>query len=205
MQVQNISGSFVKSNVVPDWFELKLVNPSEKEDAHTCDENLTRLLRTLLPISRVQFPVKRSDYGITYCPNILQKKNNRWEVYFDGRAMTTDAEAVEKAMNAILSEKLSGLDYKFVVHMGKAYMNTPEESNLVRTAQAIAQTLELDPEPIELGGASDTRHFSDRPLEAIDFGPIGYGVHGSNENVVLDSIPRTATFYSEVVRKLHGR
>ncbi|MDO8056546.1 MAG: M20/M25/M40 family metallo-hydrolase [Candidatus Hermodarchaeota archaeon] len=118
--------------------------------------------------------------------------------------MTTDANAVEKAMEAILAEKLCGLDYQFVVHMGKAYMNTPPDSTLVNTAQAIAEDIGLDPQPIELGGASDTRHFSDRPLEAIDFGPVGYGVHGSNENVVLDSIPRTATFYSEVVRKLHG-
>ena len=205
LQVRNISGSFVKSNVVPDWFELELVNPLSNDGKHTYDESLTRLVQALLPISRVQFPVKRSDYGITYCPNLLQKKKDHWEVYLDGRAMTTDAEVVEKAMEAILAEKLHGLDYQFIVHMGKAYMNTPPQSTLVNTAQAIAQELGLDPQPIELGGASDTRHFSDRPLEAIDFGPIGYGVHGSNENVILESIPRTATFYSEVVRKLHAQ
>jgi succinyl-diaminopimelate desuccinylase len=203
--VRNISGSFVKSNVVPDWFELELVNPSSEEEPYTCDPNLTRLLQTLLPISRVQFPVKRSDYGITYCPNLLHEKENRWEVYLDGRAMTTDAKAIEQAMNAILREKLHRLDYKFIVHMGKAFMNTDPESKLVKTAQTIAHTLNLDPQLIELGGASDTRHFSDRPLEAIDFGPIGYGVHGSNENVVLESIPWTATFYTKVVQKLHRK
>jgi len=205
LQVRSTSGGFVKSNVVPDWFELELVNPSTTDETHTCDMNLTRLLRVLLPITRVQFPVKRSDYGITYCPNLLQKKENRWEVYLDGRAMTTDTKAVERAMDAILAEKLHGLEYEFVVHMGKAFMNTQLDSRLVKTAQTTAQTLGLDTQPIELGGASDTRHFSDRPIEAIDFGPIGFGVHGSNENVVLNSIPRTATFYSEVVRKLHGQ
>ncbi|MFX0167912.1 MAG: M20/M25/M40 family metallo-hydrolase [Candidatus Hodarchaeota archaeon] len=204
VQVGHITGSFLKSNVVPDWFELEAITPSLNKSNFACDSNLTRLLQTLLPLSRVQFPVKRSDYGVTFCPNLLQKKGNRWEVYLDGRAMTTDSEPVEAAMHAILAEKLQQIDYQLVVHMGKAYMNTPTESKLVKTAQRIAEKFSFNTQPIELGGASDTRHFSDRPIEAIDFGPIGFGVHGSNEYVLLDSLPRTASFYSKLIQELHG-
>lgn len=204
-QVRQISGSFVKGNVVPDWFEVESVFPAEKKanQEHLCDKNLAALLKTLLPLSRVQFPTNLSDYGITICPNLLYEKDNKWEVYLDGRAMTTDSKSVESAIQAILAEKLTKIPFELSMRMGRAIMNTPPDSQIVNTAQKIALKLDLKPQPIELGGASDTRHFADRPVEAIDFGPLGFGVHGSNEYVLLDSIPQTANFYTQLVTALH--
>ncbi len=205
INISSTAGSYVKSNVVPDWFEFEGIDAthSVKEDTRTCDQNLTKLLQALLPITRIQFPTYPSDYGITFCPNLLYEQNNRWEIYFDGRAMTSDSQPIEKALNTVLSEKLAQIEYEMSVRVGKAFMNTPQDSQLVQMAQIIATQLTLESEPIELGGASDTRHFTDRPIQAIDFGPIGYGVHGSNEHVLLDSIPQTAKFYTELVRALH--
>ncbi len=206
IKVSRVTGGFVKSNVVPDWFEIDGLNLANMADPQElpCDVNLTRLIQMLLPLSRIQFPTRLSDYGITLCPNLLYEKKKRWEVYFDGRAMTTDTEAVEAAIEAILNEKFHDIKYQTVVRMGKAFMNTPTDSTLVKTAQKIALKQNLKTQPIELGGASDTRHFSDRPIEAIDFGPIGFGVHGSNEHVVLESIPQTAQFYIQLALALHS-
>ena len=203
--ISQFSGSFVKTNVVPDWFEINGINSLEKKKQAKIngDENLTRLLQTLLPISRIHFPTRPSDYGITLCPNLLYEKNGQWEVFFDGRAMTTDTSTVETAIEEVLSDKLLDIKYQSMIRMGKAFMNTPSNSRLVRTAQKVASKLDLEKHPIELGGASDTRHFTDRPVEAIDFGPIGFGVHGSNEYVLLESIPKTAQFYTELVKALH--
>ncbi len=206
IKVSQVTGGFVKSNVVPDWFEidgLNLANITNSEEL-SCNVNLTRLIQTLLPLSRIQFPTRLSDYGITLCPNLLYEKKNRWEAYFDGRAMTTNTEVVEAAIEAILNEKLHDIKYQTIVRMGKAFMNTPTDSHLVKTAQKVALRQDLKTQPIELGGASDTRHFSDRPIEAIDFGPIGFGVHGSNEHVVLESIPQTAQFYIQLAVALHS-
>ncbi len=205
IKVSSTTGCFVKSNVVPDWFEVEGVNPTKgsHSETHTCDQNLTRLLQALLPISRIQFPTQLSDYGSTFCPNLLYERENQWEIYFDGRAMTTDTNSIEKALNAVLAEKLTGIKYQASVRVGKAFMNTPTDSRIVQTAQKVATELSQKTEPIELGGASDTRHYTDRPIQAIDFGPIGYGVHGSNEHVLLDSIPQTAKFYTQLVRTLH--
>lgn len=205
-RVSRITGSFIKSNVVPDWIEIEGINPDNlaKIEKRNCDENLTRFLQALLPLSRVQFETFQSDYGITLCPNLIDLKNSHWEVYFDGRAMTTNGGAVKKAISAVLSEKLRGIKYSSKVRMGKAFMNTPFTTRLVKTAQKIASEQGLNPNPIELGGASDTRHFTDRHLEAIDFGPIGFGVHGANEHVVLDSIPQTAEFYVKLASILHN-
>jgi acetylornithine deacetylase/succinyl-diaminopimelate desuccinylase-like protein len=125
-------------------------------------------------------------------------------IYFDGRAMTTDAKSIQKALEAVLVEKLAGIEYKASVKVGKAFMNTPTNSQLVTTAQQVAKDLSQKTTPIELGGASDTRHFTDRAIQVIDFGPIGYGVHGSNEHVLLESIPQTAKFYTNLVQSLHG-
>jgi succinyl-diaminopimelate desuccinylase len=203
--VSQFSGSFVKSNVVPDWFEIDGVAPSgkKKQGNRKGDENLTRLLQTLLPLSRIHFSTKPSDYGITLCPNLLYEKDGRWEVFFDGRAMTTDTNTVETAVEEVLKEKLRDIKYQSTIRMGKAFMNTASDSRLVQRAQKVAAQLALERQPIELGGASDTRHFTDRPVEAIDFGPIGFGVHGSNEHVLLESIPKTARFYTELVKALH--
>jgi succinyl-diaminopimelate desuccinylase len=205
IQVCSTKGSFVKSNVVPDWFEFEGISPKGTSDqvTCTCDRNLTKLLQVLLPITRIQFAAHPSDYGITFCPNLLYERNHRWEIYFDGRAMTTDVHVVEQALNAVLAEKLQGIEYQAAVRMGKAFMNTPVDSRLVQIAQNVAKELSQNPDPIELGGASDTRHYTDRLIQAIDFGPIGFGVHGSNEHVVLDTIPQTAKFYAQLVRALH--
>jgi succinyl-diaminopimelate desuccinylase len=205
VMVSQVSGSFVKTNVVPDWFEIEGINQTEKKSQNekVVDKNLTKLLQTLLPLSRIHFSTEPSDYGITLCPNLLYEKNGQWEVSFDCRAMTTDAKTVETAIDAVLVEKLSDIQYHSTVRMGKAFMNTPPNSRLVTTAQQVASQLALETQPIELGGATDNRHFTDRPIEAIDFGPIGFGVHGSNEHVLLESIPKTANFYTKLVQALH--
>jgi len=110
---------------------------------------------------------------------------------------------IHQSVEAILIEKLHDIKYQTIVRMGKAFMNTSTDSQLVKTAQKVALRQDLKTQPIELGGASDTRHFSDRPIEVIDFGPIGFGVHGSNEHVVLESIPQTAQFYIQLAEALH--
>ncbi len=203
-KISSADGSYVKSNVVPDWFEIEGINPhSSPQEKKICDSNLTRLLQALLPITRIQFPTQLSDYGITFCPNLLYERDDQWEIYFDGRAMTNEAGLIEKALKNVLAEKLSGIPYQSKVRLGKAFMNTPTDSLLVQTAQKVASKLDQKVDPIELGGASDTRHFTDRPVQAIDFGPVGFGVHGSNEHVQLESIPLTARFYTQLVCALH--
>jgi succinyl-diaminopimelate desuccinylase len=201
--VAGVAGSFVKGNVVPDSMELQYLDPTEALKPIAYDANLTRLLRALLPISRISFATAPSDFGITLCPNLLSDTGAAWEVYFDARAMTTDGKAVETALQATLAQHLAGINYKATVHMGPAFMNTPETARLVQTARKTAQKLGLDSQPVELAGASDTRHFAARAPEAIDYGPLGYGHHGANEHVVLESIPRTADFYAQLVQALH--
>jgi len=90
------------------------------------------------------------------------------------------------------------------VRMGPAFMHTSHDSRLVRTARKVAKQLGLE-ETVEMAGATDTRHFADGPVEAIDYGPLGGNVHGPNEYVLLESIPRTATFYTHLVRSLHHK
>jgi succinyl-diaminopimelate desuccinylase len=203
--VAGFTGSFVKGNVVPDMVELQCLDPRKPSKSSDYDANLTRLVRALLPISRISFATGPSDFGITLCPNVLSETGESWEVYFDGRAMTTDAKAVEAALQTALAQHLTGINYKASVHIGPAFQNTPETARLVQTAQKAAEKLGLDSQPIELAGASDTRHFTTRPVEAIDYGPVGYGHHGANEHVVLESIPRTANFYIQLVQALHKR
>jgi len=212
LQVADVRGGFIKSNVVPDWVELTCLNPitstydtksGGRRERVTFDWGLTKLLRMLLPLSRINFPALPSDFGITLTPNMLRPTPEGWEVYFDLRAMTIDGRAVEEALHTLMKESAPDLEYQIHVRMGPAYMQTSPKSRLVQTARKVAKQLGLEDEIIELAGATDTRHFADRPVEAIDYGPLGGNVHGSNEYVLLDSIPRTATFYTSLLRSLH--
>jgi succinyl-diaminopimelate desuccinylase len=208
LYIESVAGNFSKGNVVPDWVDLKCVNPNQisaGDSSVICDPNLTCLIRVLLHVSRIQIAARPSDYGITFCPNLLRETDDTWTVLFDGRVMSTDTRAVETALENVLAEKLSGIKYQTKVAMGKAFMNTQTTTQLVRIAQSVAKSLKLNPQPIELGGASDTRHFTDRTVEAIDFGPVGSNIHGSNEYVVLDSIPTTANFYNRLILALHKK
>jgi succinyl-diaminopimelate desuccinylase len=106
-------------------------------------------------------------------------------------------------LEAVLVENLVGIDYSLTVHMGKGFMNTASSTRIVKAAQAIASQMGLDTTLIEMGGASDNRHFTDRPIEALDFGPVGDNIHGPNEYVVLDTIPQVASFYTRLATALH--
>ena len=64
--------------------------------------------------------------------------------------------------------------------------------------------LGLSGEPMEAAGASDSRYFSPHGSQAIDYGPLGGGVHGPDEYVELDALGKAVEFYRRVAEALHG-
>jgi len=88
--------------------------------------------------------------------------------------------------------------------MGKAYINTPKDAEIVKIAQECSKAVGLNPRLVELGGATDSRFFADLPIGIFDFGPLGGNVHGPNEYVELDSIPKAVLFYNVLASRLHS-
>lgn len=197
-----LGGSFVKENVIPDEVEIDLVREARGGSNLVVDDNLTALLKALIPLSRMAFPTDESVYGINALPNTYTRDAAGHHVTLDVRAMTVDVEPVERAAKAILAEMLPLGTVETIV--GAGCLRTAVDSPLVRTAKRVATNLGIPPRVVERQGSSDSRFFSPRGVQCIDFGPQGGNLHGPNEYVVVSSLERTEKFYTELVTQLTG-
>lgn len=202
IEVISLEGEWVKNNVLPRKVTLNYMR-GDGAGSLDVDEALTRLVKALLPISRAPIPTEKySDYGVTVNPNVYEYSGGWHAVVFDIRAMLRGAENVRRALEPVVSEALGGGTLE--VEGGVGYLYTPRDAPLVRLATGINAALGLDPEPIEAGGASDSRYYSPRGSQAIDYGPRGYNIHGPNENVVLEDLAKSVEFYRRIAREIHG-
>lgn len=198
--IRGIRGSFLKTNVIPDWVELDIVRPDTSAKEVEYDKALTGLIRSLLPMSNARFPTNYSDMGSFVSPNLLSLENDLWTMYCDVRAMTNDKEGVRAAFEMSLKGKVDV--YALDVAPGKGFVEANVESKLIRAA-----TWALEKEGIKYTvgegyGASDSRYFADAKAGLFDFGPRGDNMHGSNEWVSLASIEENAAFYQTLLEVL---
>ena len=199
-----ISGAWVKSNVVPSEVTLDSV-AGECDEYHAADDGLTRLLRAILPLTRPPIAVDLySDYGVTVTPNVYRERGGWHEVVLDIRAMTTDLGSVRRALEDVASVALEGAEYSIEVGGGEGYLYTSPSSRLVTEALSVNKMLGLSGRPVEAAGASDSRYFSPHGVEAIDYGPLGGGVHGPDEFVVISHLHKAVRFYRLLAERIHG-
>lgn len=202
VEVISLEGEWVKNNVLPRRATLNY-RRGDGTRSFDVDEALTRLVKAILPISRAPIPTEKySDYGVTVNPNVYEYSEGLHAVIFDIRAMLTGAENVRRALDPVVSEALEegGLE----VTGGAGYLYTPRDAHLVRLATGINAALGLDPEPIEAGGASDSRFFSPHGVEAIDYGPLGFNVHGPDEHVIIEELLKSVSFYRRIAEEING-
>ncbi len=197
--VQNVRGSFLRSNIVPDWVELDLLHPDDAASEEEYDSTLTALARSLLPVSQAAFETKHSDKGTIISPNLLSLEGDLWTLYYDIRAMTNDGESVENAILRALNDSMDIFSLK--VNSGAGYVDSDPNSRLIRSAKWALEKEGIRYRLIEGFGGSDSRFFSDGP-ELFDFGPRGGNVHGPNEWVSLSSIRENAEFYHTLIEVL---
>ena len=194
--VVDARGSFVKSNVVPDWVELDVVHPSKTGSEYQFDPTLTGIFRSLLPLSQASFPTEYSDLGTIVSPNLLSLEDDLWNLYLDVRAMTNDSESVEEAFKQALLGRVDLFSLK--TYRGAGFVNSNPKSKLIRAAEWALQKEGISYNLMEGYGASDSRFFADSSL-VFDFGPIGGNLHGPNEWVSLKSIEEISDFYLSLI------
>ena len=198
----SLSGEWVKTNVIPRSVTVRAVEPGGGGEA-LADEGLTALLRSIVPITRSPVPAEMfSDYGVSINPNMYAYGDGEHVLYLDIRAMTRSRGTIEEALRYVLDNTLGSGRYELTVRGGGGYLYTDPSSAIVREASLVASTLGLDPRPVEAGGASDSRHFSPRGVQAIDFGPLGFNIHGPDEHVLLDHLCTAREFYRLLALRL---
>ncbi|MBE0526993.1 MAG: M20/M25/M40 family metallo-hydrolase, partial [Candidatus Thorarchaeota archaeon] len=181
--VIDVRGGFVKSNVVPSWAEMDVIHPDTSGKEMTYDENLTRLMQLLLPISQAAFPTKHSDKGKIVSPNLLSKEGDLWTLYCDIRAMTNDGEAVKKSIEDAVRGHLELFSLKVVT--GAGYVESDPNSRLIKAMRWALEKEGVATKLIEGFGGSDSRYFAGQGSDLFDFGPEGDNLHGANEWVSL--------------------
>ncbi len=191
--VKSLRGSFVKSNVIPDWVELEVVYPDDEGTEIEYDQNLTGLVRSLLPLSSVSFPAEYSDLGTVISPNLFELEDGEWTLYCDIRSMTNDGSVIEDAFRRVLESRVD--IHRLKVYDGIGYVNSDPDSRLIRAAEWVLTKEGIDYKLIEGYGASDSRYFTGKGADLFDFGPRGGNVHGPNEWVSLSSIRENAQFF----------
>ncbi len=200
----------VKNNVIPPRARLRALVPCGTEDCreeecreHDYDPNLTRLVAALLPLSRSPLNVDGySDYGVTSTPNTYYPTSGAHEVEVDTRVMSNNTEHIRERMGIALRE--NGLEgYELDVTSGGGYLNTPRSHWLARLAARVNGELGLSDQLVEAAGASDSRHFSARGIPAIDYGPLGWNVHGPDEAVSIPHLVKAVEFYRRLAQAIH--
>ena len=200
-KVVSVEGGFIKSNVIPSWIELKVVEEGEGEE-FTVDEGLTQLIRTIIPIVRSPVkPEKYSDYGVSITPNIYLEENGFHRLVIDVRAMTINLEDLAPIKESIL-ENIP--EAEVTMRGGTGYLYTDKNEDIVRYSLSILQELGVKSKTMEGAGASDSRYFAPLGVKCIDFGPLGGNIHGPNEYIIVDSLYTTAKFYEKLALKLLG-
>ncbi|MEM1600356.1 MAG: M20/M25/M40 family metallo-hydrolase [Sulfolobales archaeon] len=198
--ITQLSGNFVKSNVVPQYVSLEYVTPNHSGSEYSVDMGLTDLIKSVLILSRVPINVKAfSEYGVSITPNMyfFDGKHN---LVLDVRAMSSK-DVIEESFKAVLNE--TSLDAELLVRSDVGgYMNTCKDSVLVKTFEEVLANLNLSYRVGEGAGASDSRYFVVHGVNAVDFGPLGGGMHGSNEYVDVSSLKILPKIYLEVIKKL---
>lgn len=202
--VSKISGAFVKSNVLPEYVEAEVVKETdESKEVHEVDKNLTKLIKTLLPLTRILImPEYPSMYGVTATPNVYRFSGDKHIIEIDVRAPVKKEgyKNLREYISMILEEYLPEASY--TIHSGVGYLDTPKSSRIVKKAIKVLKELGLKPEVVERAGASDSRYFSPFGVEAIDFGPVGGNAHGPDEYVEIWSLEPLAKFYKKLVQEL---
>lgn len=198
--VSQIRGSFVKSNVVPDWVELDVIHPDGKGIEAIYDAALTNIMKLLLSISQAAFPTKHSDKGKIVCPNLLSKEDNLWTLYCDIRAMTNDGEEVKKAIENAIGNELEIFSLK--VSNGAGYVESDPNSKIIRAMKWALEKEGVCVKLIEGFGGSDSRYFAGQGSDLFDFGPEGDNLHGANEWVSLSSLEENAKVFHRLLEVL---
>ncbi|MCX8185947.1 MAG: M20/M25/M40 family metallo-hydrolase [Sulfolobales archaeon] len=198
--VSRLCGNFVKSNVVPQFIDLEYVIPERSGDECIVDLGLTDLVRGLIAITKMPIAVKAfSEYGISINPNVYYF-NDMHNLVFDVRAMSTK-ELVLDAFKAALKELPIDAEVYVQSDVG-GYMNTSRSCLLIKAFEEVLNGLDLRYTVGEGAGASDSRYFVIHGVDAVDFGPVGGGMHGSDEYVDMSSLKMLPKVYLEVAKKV---
>ncbi len=176
---------------------LDLQNDDSREKINV---SLTLLLRKLIPAVKTFFQTDRpSTNGITITPNMLEEHDDgQIMLVLDVRAMLASTKPLARAMHDLFGELPST---KVEIKGVPGYLFTKKEDPLVQALLRVLQKKGFQMDPVERGGATDSRFFSPMGIPCVEIGVNGGNVHGPLEFVDLKSLEMLPSIYVELVKE----
>ncbi len=205
--ISKVESSSIKNNSVPQQVKVWYIDPSESGDEKEYSPSLSHLMTKLASVGSLDWPVLPSKYGISVNPNLIDYSagGKTVEVTFDIRAMLKDKDSHE-ILRKTLEQHLSSEEFELTgeILSGIDPVNVDPESYLPKLLRDVSEKSDFHIFDVgeKLGGASDTRFFTELGIPGVELGPIGKNDHGINESVELDSIEKLIKIFQVLFLQL---
>lgn len=204
----SLSSSSVNDNSVPATVKMSYVDlVSDGDEKHTSYFNVTKFMNGVSSLASLNWPIVQSKYGISVCPNLfkLDEENNEAYFVFDIRAMYRDENGHEDTIKLLLNHFQSFVPEVKVEALGEFNpVNVDPNHPLPRKVAEVARNHGVNIVDVgeKLGGASDTRYFTNIGIPGVELGMGGANEHGPNEWTSVSQLKRFPAIYREIFEEL---
>jgi succinyl-diaminopimelate desuccinylase len=112
------------------------------------------------------------------------------------------APELEARVEAVLARH--GLRYELAWNLSGNPFLTPGGALLAATAQAVRDTVGIEPDVNTAGGTSDGRFIAPTGAEVVELGPLNATIHKVDERVAVADLERLSTIYERLLERLLG-
>ncbi len=205
-KIVKVISSSIKNNAVPQKVTLEYVIPDPDGEPIEYSPTLSRIMWNLASVNTMDWPVKRSKFGISVNPNVLQYNPDQTaSLTFDIRSMLSDTEGHSILLNSIeehLNHEIGNVKGEILAQIDP--VDVDPNSFLPKLILDVCKKHKYPIYAIgeKLGGASDTRYFTQLNIPGVELGPIGKNDHGINEGVNIASLEKLVDIFRDVFLKL---
>lgn len=191
-KVRSVISSSNKANAVPLMVRVEYVVPDEQGEELTYSPSLSKVMANLASIGSLDWPVKHSKYGISVNPNVFSiEEDGKGTLIFDIRAMY-ESESGHESILQMLTMHLGhgGIPIRGEIIASINPVDVDPNSYLPTMVKKICRNHDFTITAVgeKLGGASDTRFFTELGIPGVELGPLGKNEHGTNEGVDLSPL-----------------
>ncbi len=201
----HVHSSSTKTNSVPYVVRVDYVEADENGEDVEYSKSLTDVMNAMASLASIDWPILPSKFGISVNPNLIEYDDGTISIIFDIRAMLKDTTSHQTLKDEI-ANYLSRTGTKVSGEISDSIdpVNVPSNSPLVKIVAKVAEKNGYRIVTIgeKLGGASDTRYFTQLGIQGIELGPIGYNSHGIDEAVDIQSLEKLVAIFREVYSEL---
>lgn len=205
--ITKLESSSIAGNAVPSTVTMEFLEEGgEGNEELEYYANITRFMNGLASLGSLSWPITDSKYGISICPNIFElDEEGIAKFVIDIRAMFRNNNGPNDAVK-LLEDHFSKFVPEVEVRMLSAIntVNVNPEHPLAKLVKKVAEEngLNILFTGEKLGGASDTRFFTDINIPGVELGIIGGNEHGPMEYSLVSSILQLTNIYAKIFNEL---